>query len=112
MNILASFQTGEIAQTVGEHRQALDPIRQFIVDHFGQNGLYAAYLIAAVIVGLLVYKLIKLSFELIFLVVLPAVVASFVLTMVLPYSFFYLLPATAAVFTMGLVVKHVAFSKG
>lgn len=112
MNFLTSIQTGEIAKAVSKHGQALDPIRQFIVDHFGQTGLYAAYLLAAAAVLLIVYKLVKLSFELVFFIALPSVLSAFVLTFFLPYSFFYLLPATVAVFTMGLVMKNVAFSKG
>lgn len=112
MNFLTSIQTGEIARTVTEHGQALDPIRQFIVDHFGQTGLYAAYLLAAAIILLLIYKLVKLSFELIFFIVLPSLLAAYILSFFLPYSFFYLLPVTVAVFTLGLVMKNVAFSKG
>ncbi len=112
MNFLTNIQTGEIARAVSEHGQVLDPIRQFIFDHFGQTGLYAAYMLAAAIVLLLIYKLVKLSFELIFFIALPSVLAAFVLTFFLPFSFFYLLPATVAVFTLGLVMKSVAFSKG
>lgn len=112
MNFLTNIQSSDIARAIAGHREALDPIRQFIVENFGQNGLYAAYLLAAAIVILLLYKLVKFSFELIFFVGLPSVLAAFVLTFALPYSFFYLLPATVAVFTMGLVLRSVAFSKG
>ena len=112
MNLLATIQSGDIARAVSEHQQVLDPIRQFIVDHFGQTGLYAAYLLAAAIVLLLVYKLVRFSFELVFFVALPSLLAAFVLTFFLPYSFFYLLPATVALFTLGLVLRSVAFSKG
>lgn len=112
MSLLSNIQSGDIAKAVTEHQQALDPIRQLIVEHFGQTGLYAAYLLAAAIVLLLIYKLVKFSFELVFFVALPSVLAAFLLTFFLPYSFFYLLPATVAVFTLGLVMKNVAFSKG
>ena len=33
-------------RVIAENQQILDPIRQFIFDNFGQNGLYAAYLLA------------------------------------------------------------------
>jgi hypothetical protein len=112
MDLMASFQTVEIARTVAEHQQALDPIRQYIFDNFGQTGLYAAYLLLGAAVLLLAYKLIKFSFELIFFVALPSVLAAFVLTFFLPYSFVYILPATVALFTLGLVLRSVAFSKG
>jgi hypothetical protein len=101
-----------LSRMVADHQQVIDPIRQFIVGHFGQNGLYAAYLLVAAVGALVAYKLIKLSFDLILFVVLPSVIAAFGLTFVLPYSFFYLLPATTALFTLGLVLKSVALSKG
>lgn len=112
MSLLAQIQTADISRTINENQGLIDQARQFIVDHFGQNGLYAAYLLGAAILVLIFYKLIKLSFEVIFFVVLPSVISAFVLTFVLPYNFFYLLPATAAVFTLGLIMRTVAFSKG
>lgn len=112
MSLLAQIQTGDIAQTVAAQAQHLDPLRQFIFDHFGQTGLYAAYMLAAAIVLLLVYKLIKFSFQIMFFVALPSLLSAFVLTFFLPYSFVYLLPATVAVFTLGMVLRSVAFSKG
>ena len=74
--------------------------------------LMVIVLLVAAIVVLIFYKLIKLSFEIIFFVVLPSVLSAFILTFVLPYNFFYLLPATAAVFTLGLVLRTVGLSKG
>ena len=111
MSLLTSIQQADIARTVSDGREMLDPIRQFIFDRFGQNGLYAAYGLAGAVL-LLVYQLIKFSFELIFFVILPAVIAAFILTFFLPYNFFYLLPATAALFTLGLVLKTIGLSKG
>jgi len=109
MSLLANIQTGDVTR---DNRELLDPVRQFILDNFGQNGLYAAYILAAAIVILLLYKLVKFSFELIFFIVLPSVISAFVLTFFLPYNFLYLLPATAALFTMGLVLKTIGLSKG
>jgi hypothetical protein len=103
---------GDIAKTVVANQAVLDPIRQWILDHFGQNGLYAAYLLAAAAIGLLLFKVVRFSFELVFFVALPSVIAAFVLTFFLPYSFFYLVPATTALFTLGLVLKNVGMSKG
>ncbi len=111
MSLLANFGDGNLTRMVADQQQYLDPLRQYILDHFGQNGLYAAYFLIGVIVLAVVYKLIKLSFELVFFVAIPAAVSAFVLTYVLPYSFFYLLPATTALFTLGLVIRVVGFSR-
>ncbi|MCK5124799.1 MAG: hypothetical protein KAR42_00945 [candidate division Zixibacteria bacterium] len=112
MSIISNMQAEIFKQQVAEHQALLDPIRQFIFDNFGQNGLYATYLIVAVLAGLIIYKLIKLSFDVIFFVALPAAVSAFILALFLPYNFFYLLPVTAALFTLGLVMKNVGFAKG
>lgn len=111
MSLLSSIKNDIIASQVSQHQEMLDPIRQFIVDQFGQNGLYAAYFLVAALVALVLYKLVKLSFDLIFFVVLPAAASAFILGLFLPYSFFYLLPVTAAVFTLGLILKNVGFAK-
>lgn len=112
MSFLGSITESTVSQTVAEGQRYLDPVRQFIFDNFGQNGVYAAYLLAGAIVALIIYKLIKLGFDVVFFVALPAVLAAFVLTFFLPYGFIYLLPATTALFTLGLVMKNVGFSKG
>ena len=112
MSLLAKIQSGEITQAIADKQQALDPIRQYILDTFGQTGHYAAYILVGAAVLLLAYKLVKFSFELVLFVALPSVLAAFVLTFFLPYSFVYMLPATVALFTLGLVLRTVAFSKG
>jgi len=112
MSFLPNIQSGDIVRAVTDHQEVLDPIRQYIFDHFGQTGLYAAYLLAGAILLLLAYKLVKFSFELVFFVALPSVLAAFILTFFLPYNFVYVLPATVALFTLGLVLRTVAFSKG
>ena len=112
MSLLAKIQSGEITKTFAEQQQALDPIRQYILDTFGQTGLYAAYILVGAAILLLAYKLVKFSFELVLFVALPSVLSAFVLTFFLPYSFIYMLPATVALFTLGLVLRTVAFSKG
>lgn len=104
--------SADISRTISENQGLIDQARRLIVDHFGQNGLYAAYLLGAAIVVLIFYKLIKLSFEIIFFVALPSVISAFVLTFVLPYTFFYLLPATAGLFTMGLVLRTIGLARG
>ena len=110
--MFAQLQNTDIARAVAEKQGFLEPIRQFIIEHFGQNGLYATYILIGGAVLILALKLIRFTFDLVLLVILPSVISAFVLTFVLPYSFYYLLPATASLFTLGLILKTVAFSKG
>lgn len=111
MAIFANIK-GEVVQSIAANQDMLIPIKQIILDNFGQNGLYAAYLLAIALIVLLLHKLVKLGFQVIFLVVLPAVISAFVLDIFLPYDFFYLLPVTTALFTLGLVLRNVGLSKG
>lgn len=112
MSFISGLQSEGVTRAVSEGRTLLDPLRQYILDNFGQNGLYAAYLLGAAIALILIYKLIKLSFDLLFFVVIPSAISAYVLSMFLPYSFFYLLPAATALFTLGLLLRAVSFSKG
>jgi|GEM_PF-995235 len=112
MSLISSLQSEGVTQAVSEGRALLDPLRQYILDNFGQNGLYAAYFLGVAIALILIYKLVKLSFDLLFFVVIPSAVSAYILSMFLPYNFFYLLPATTALFTLGLVLRAVSFSKG
>ena len=112
MSLLSSVQSGAVEKVIADQQQYLDPVRQFILDHFGQNGLYAAYALSAILAGLLLYKLVKFSFELIFLVAVPSTLAAFILSYFLPYNFLYLLPITTALLTLGLVIRVVGLSKG
>ena len=79
--------------------------------HFGQTGLYAAYLVGAAFAALMIYMIMKLTLQLAVFVIIPAAISAFILTYFLPYDFQHLLPATAALFTLGLVLRHTAFSK-
>ncbi len=112
MAILANIPGSEMVQSLATNQDLLIPIKQIILDNFGQNGLYAAYLLAIALVILILHKLVKLGFQLIFMVVLPAVISAFVLDIFMPYDFFYLLPVTTALFTLGLVLRNVGPAKG
>jgi len=112
MSLLSSVQTDAIVRKAGEYQGLLESVRQYILDHFGQNGLYAAYFLAAAVAALILYKLVKLSFDLLFFVGLPSAAVSFILSLFLPYSFFHLLPITSAVLMLGLIIKNVGLSKG
>lgn len=83
----------------------IDICRQFIEEKFGTAGVIAAALLIVSVVGLLLGKVTKLSFNLVRFVVIPAVAITFVATYFLPYSFVYILPVTVAFFSVVLMVK-------
>jgi hypothetical protein len=99
----------EIMQQVSTHLpdagSAVTTARVFIEDRFGTPGLIAAALLLLSIIGLLISKAVKMSFDVVRFVVVPAVAVTFVATYFLPYSFVYILPVTVAFFSIVLIVK-------
>lgn len=79
--------------------------KHWIVDMFGQNGLYATYIILAAVILLAISKLVGLTFSAVKYMVIPAVVLAFLATIFLPYSFFVALPVTATVCSLFMLFK-------
>lgn len=84
MNLTATLKNANLDRAVTESQGILDGAREFIVSHFGQNGVYAAYALAIIVTGAVAYKLLKISIEVVFLVLLPAGIIAFVLNQVFP----------------------------
>jgi len=99
----------EIAQKIGESVREYSgiaaQIQQYIFDHFGQTGLYAAYISAAAFGLLIFWKLVTLSFAVLKYMVIPSVALAFLGSLFLPYSFETLLPVTATGCSLFLIFK-------
>lgn len=83
----------------------LASIKELILEYFGPNGLTAAYIVAAVLVLVLVWRLTKITFATLKYLVIPAVVLAVLGSFVLPYSFVMLLPMTTVGCSLVLLVK-------
>jgi hypothetical protein len=94
----ASVRADQIGGPIGE-------AKHWILDTFGQNGLYAAYIILAALVLLVISKLVGLTFSAVKYMVIPAIVLAFLATIFLPYSFFVALPVTATVCSLFMLFK-------
>lgn len=94
-----------ISDTASGYGGVLAQVQQFLFDQFGQPGVYAAYISAAVIGILFAWKMIKLSFAALKYMVVPAVALALVGTFFLPYSFTTLLPVTATGCSVFLLFK-------
>jgi len=79
--------------------------REFILDNFGQNGLYAAYVVAGVLCFLVVSWLVRLAFSAVKYIVIPAVALALLASFVLPLSFAAALPATVTACSLVLLFK-------
>lgn len=92
----------ENAQTVVDF---LGTAREYILLHFGQNGVYAAYIASGVLGVVILYRLVKITLMAIKYVVVPSLVLAFLASLVLPYSFATALPVTLTLCSLVLLVK-------
>jgi hypothetical protein len=80
-------------------------IKALILDHFGPNGLTAAYIVVAVLVLVIAWRLTKVTFAALKYLIVPAIALAVLGSFVLPYSFVIILPMTAVGCSLILLVK-------
>jgi len=83
----------QAAAKADEYSGVIGNVKGVILEHFGPNGLIAAYIVLAVLVLVVVSRLARITFSTLKYLVMAvalAVLASFVL----PYSLVFLLPVT------------------
>lgn len=83
----------------------LGSIKALILDNFGPNGLTAAYIVAAVLVLVIVWRLTKIGFDALKFVVIPSVALAVLGSLVLGYPFGNLLPMTVVGCSLILLFK-------
>ena len=94
----ASSQASEYSGVIGS-------IKGYIVEHFGTNGLYAAYLVLAIFVIIIVSRLARITFSTLKYLVVPSVALAFLASFFLPYSFAAMLPVTVTFCSLFLLFK-------
>ncbi|MFQ6008825.1 MAG: hypothetical protein ACE5K8_07750 [Candidatus Zixiibacteriota bacterium] len=93
-----SGQFNEFAGVIGS-------VRELIERYFGHNGLIAAYIILGVLVVVILSRLTKITIATAKYLIVPAVALAFMGSLLLPYSFFILLPVTATMCSLVLLFK-------
>ena len=93
------------SERLDEYSGIFGSVKELIVEHFGQNGLIAAYIVLAVLILLVVWRLTKITFATIKYLVIPAVALAALGAFVLPYSFFMLLPVTVTACSLLLLFR-------
>jgi len=92
-------------QAADEYSGVLGSVKEQIIEHFGQNGLIAAYIVLTVLVLVLVSRLTKITFSTFKYLVVPALAAAFIGSMVSGYTFIGLLPVTVTACSLILLFK-------
>ena len=102
-------QVGDLADQATakaeEYSGVLGQVQGFIVDHFGQNGLYAAYIALAVVILFVVTRVAKLTFSTIKFLVIPSLALALIGSFVLPMSFAATLPISVTICSLFLLFK-------
>ncbi len=93
------------AKKAGELSGAVGSAQNFILEQFGQNGLYAAYIVAAALGIFILSKLVKLTISTVKYLVIPSMALAFVGSFFVPYSFPTLLPVTVTICSLFLLFK-------
>lgn len=102
-------QAQELAQKASTEAAGLsgafDSVRQLILDNFGQNGLYAAYIAAAALIVFVASRIAKLTISTLKYLVIPSIALAFGASLLMPYSFAALLPASVTLCSLVLLFK-------
>lgn len=102
-------QIKEMTESAGakaeEYSGLLETIKGTIVEHSGENGLIAAYIATAAFLLFILSRLAKISFSTLKYLAIPAVALAFIGSLVIPYSFFTLLPVTVTGCSLVLLFK-------
>jgi len=95
----------QILAGLGDPQGLIESVKGFILGKFGTPGLIAAIVLLVSLLGLMVIKAVKLSFDVVRYVAVPSVAVTFIATYFLPYSFVYIFPVTVAFFSIILIIK-------
>lgn len=106
---LAGAKLDQLARQAGDKANELtgmlEPIKAQIVEHFGQNGLYATYIVLAALLLFMIMAITRVAFSALKYLVIPAVALAFVGSLLTSYNFVSLLPVTVAASSVFLLVK-------
>lgn len=97
--------SGKVSEKFDEYSGAFGSVKGLIIEHFGQNGLIAAYIVVAVLILVIVSRFAKITFATIKYLIIPAIALAALGTFVLPYSFFMMLPVTVTACSLILLFK-------
>ena len=86
-------------------KAVIESLQNLILHQFGQNGLYATYILLAALILFVTAKLLKLVYSTAKYLVVPSLALALAGSMFFPYSFTSLLPVTVSVCSVVLLFK-------
>ena len=94
-----------MAGSADDYTGAFGAGQQWILENFGQNGLYAAYIVLAALAVFLITRLLKITLSAVKYLVIPGIGLALLGSFVLPYPFLFLLPITMTACSLLLLFK-------
>ncbi len=88
-----------------EYSGVIGTAKGYIIEHFGETGLIAAYIALAAIALFVISRLAKLTFSTLKYLVVPAIALAFLASFVLPYSLAITLPVSVTLCSLVLLFK-------
>ena len=97
--------TNSAAVKLSQFPEMVESSQNYIIDHFGTNGLYAAYIALAALLIFAAIQLTRIAFSTMKYLVVPALALALAGSFFLPYSFPALLPASVTLCSVVLLFK-------
>jgi chromate transport protein ChrA len=98
----SQVEYGSLAALAGQ--RALE-LHSYLLSMFGTSVTMAIYLAAAALMILLLWRLVKLSFDVVRCVAIPAIAVALVGSWLLPFPFLHIFPIATALFAGVLLVR-------
>jgi len=95
----------QIAGSADDYSGLVGAGQGWILEHFGQNGLYASYIVLAAFALFLITRLLKITLSAVKYLILPGIGLALLGSFVLPYPFIFLLPITMTACSLLLLFK-------
>ena len=88
-----------------EYTGVIEQAKGYVVNHFGESGLIAAYIAGGVLLLFVLTRLAKLTLSAVKYLVIPSVALAFLASVFLPLTFAVALPVSVTVCSLFLLFK-------
>ncbi len=105
MNQIVDMALTRIGVIVGGVAANAAGYHQMLVDHFGEKMTMGIYLIAAILLLTIIFKIFKLAFNLLRFVIIPVLVACYIASTFFSFNFLTFLPIAGAAFSLLFMFK-------
>jgi hypothetical protein len=96
---------GGLQSLAGGLTEKIVVVHGALVASLGMRGTLALYLTLGILATLVLWRMVKLSFDIVRCVAIPALLVAFIGAWLMPLSFYHILPVSTALFSGILLLK-------